>query len=64
MNETAKYMTVEECQLYRELAAKYGGSVLTMSVSLPCFQPHAKVENSSKKKLQIPSSFEQNLINR
>jgi len=50
MNKTTKYMTVEECQLYRELSAKHEGSVLTMSASLPYCQLHSKIKDSSKRK--------------
>jgi hypothetical protein len=67
MNENVKYMTVEECKLYRELAAKHDESVLTMSVSLPCFQPHSKVKNSSgnkaKKSNKTPTHLIQHLMN-
>lgn len=62
MNETVKYMTVEECNLYRELAAKHEGSILKMSKSLPCCQPYSKVEDSqevkesSKRKLRTKRS--------
>ncbi|MBU4234368.1 MAG: hypothetical protein KKF43_17800 [Proteobacteria bacterium] len=50
MNETVKYMTVEECKLYRELAAKQEGSMLKMATSLPCCEPFSKVEDLSKRK--------------
>jgi hypothetical protein len=49
MNETAKYMTLEECRRYKELAAKHKEPVL-FAMSLPCVELPSQVKVSQKRK--------------
>ncbi len=52
MNTTTNYMTIAECLLYRELAAKHGEPAL-FAMSLPCSLP-SKAKTTSAKTKQKP----------
>jgi hypothetical protein len=54
MNETAKYMTMEECKKYRELAAKPGAFTPAMSMSFPCYQLDLKAKIPTITKEEMP----------
>lgn len=50
MEKTPKYMTVEECKLYRQLAAKYEAHSPEILASLPCCPSYPKVNGAIERK--------------
>ena len=52
MENTVKYMTMEECRLYRELSVKQDAHMLGMSMALPCYQLEFKEKEPQARKLK------------